>query len=197
VTFNASLGTLTLDSPSAFTGQIVGFTGDGTIQGSDRIDLRNTSYSAIHFSYDDSIGLLDVSDGTTTVALRFAGTYSPANFKFADDGSGGTFVYVQAASDHMSPANQSAIAYSGVNAGQASFIFAPNFGQVTMESFDPAKDTIQISPSVFANMSDLLAAAQSDGHGNVIITDAEHDSMTIQHVTVAELLAHQNSFHFL
>ena len=84
-----------------------------------------------------------------------------------------------------------------VNASQDSFVFAPNLGQVTIANFDPAKDTIQISPSIFANMTALLAATHDDGHGNVVITDAAHDTMTIQHVTVAELLAHQNDFQFV
>jgi hypothetical protein len=63
-----------------------------------------------------------------------------------------------------SPANHS------FTAGQDSFVFAPNFGQVTITNFDPAKDTIQISQSIFPNISALLAATHDDAHGNAIIT---------------------------
>jgi hypothetical protein len=84
-----------------------------------------------------------------------------------------------------------------VGANQDSFVFAPNLGEVTIANFDPAKDTIQINPSIFADTTALLAATHDDGHGSVVITDAAHDMMTIQHLTVAELLAHQNDFQFV
>jgi serralysin len=166
------------------------------------------NYSAVHSSYNNSTGILDVSDGTTTADLKFAGNYSQDNFKFADDGSGGTIVYNPPTSGPSSPpggtVNDSAgqVANNGVgnlfvDASQDSFVFAPNFGQVTIANFDPAKDTIQISPSIFANMTALLAATHDDGHGNAVITDAAHDTITIQHVTAAELRVHQSDFHFV
>jgi serralysin len=207
VTFISSTGTLKLDTPSTFTGQIFGFTGDGTLAGSDQIDLRGMNYSAVHSSYNNSTGILDVSDGTMTVDLKFAGTYSLANFKFADDGSGGTIVYDPPISGQTSPPggtanDNTAVAGAGqstlsVAANQDSFVFAPNFGQVTVANFDPAKDTIQISQSIFANMTALLAATHDDGHGNAVITDVAHDTITIQHVTTTQLLAHQSDFHFV
>jgi hypothetical protein len=207
VTFISSTGTLKLDTPSTFTGQIFGFTGDGTLSGSDQIDLRGINYSAVHSSYNNSTGILDVSDGTTTVNLKFAGTYSQANFKFADDGSGGTIVYDPPISSQTSPLGGTAndnTAVSGagqstlsVAENQHSFVFAPNFGQVTVANFDPAKDTIQISQSIFANVAALLAATHDDEHGNAVITDVAHDTITIQHVTTTQLLAHQNDFHFV
>lgn len=46
VTFAASTGTLKLDTPSTSTGKIAGFTGDGTLSGSDQIDLANMSYNS-------------------------------------------------------------------------------------------------------------------------------------------------------
>jgi Tryptophan-rich Synechocystis species C-terminal domain len=206
VTFTGSPSLLMLDTPSKFSGQIIGLAGDGILAGSDQIDLRGMNYSTIHASYDRSTGVLDVSDGTSTADLKFIGTYSQANFKFADDGSGGTIVYDAPTSSQqnslggtvhdslvagVSPSNLS------VKAGQDSFIFAPNFGQVTLANFNPTIDTIQISHSVFANITMLLAATHDDPHGNVVITDAAHDSITIQHFTTAQLLAHQGDFHFV
>jgi len=84
-----------------------------------------------------------------------------------------------------------------VAAGQDTFVFAPNFAQVTIANFKPATDTIQISHSVFANVSSLLAATHDDAHGNSVISDAAHDTITIQNVTTAQLLAHQSDFHFV
>ena len=44
VIFDGSTGTLKLDSPSTFAGQIIGFTGDGTLSGSDQVDLPNMTF---------------------------------------------------------------------------------------------------------------------------------------------------------
>jgi aryl-phospho-beta-D-glucosidase BglC (GH1 family)/20S proteasome alpha/beta subunit len=96
VTFVSPTGTLKLDAPSSFSGEIFGFTGDGTLAGSDQIDLGNLTYNnAIQSqsTYNSSTGLLAVNNGTSTVDLNFFGSYSEANFKFASDGHGGTIVY--------------------------------------------------------------------------------------------------------
>jgi hypothetical protein len=77
------------------------------------------------------------------------------------------------------------------------FVFAPNFGQVTLEHFAPETDTIQISPTVFASLDALFAAIHDDSHGNAVITDTAHDTITIQNVTTAQLLAHQSDFHLV
>jgi serralysin len=96
VTFESSTGTLKMDSASMFTGQIIGFTGDGTLSGSDQVDLLNMSFGSsiqINSSYDPSTGALSVSNGATVDVLNFIGSYSQDNFKFASDGHGGTIVY--------------------------------------------------------------------------------------------------------
>jgi hypothetical protein len=208
VTFIGSTGSLRLDTPLTFNGQIFGFSGDGTLTGSDQIDLRGMNYSTVHSNYDNSTGILDVSDGTTTVDLKFAGTYLQANFKFANDGSGGTIVYDPPIANQSSPPGgmigdtagqvpSTSSSTLSVATNQDSFVFKPNFGQVTVANFDPIKDTIQISQSIFANMTPLLAATHDDRHGNAVITDAAHDTITIQHVTTAQLLAHQGGFHLV
>ena len=50
VTFNASTSTLKFDAPSTFTGEIFNFGGDGTIFGSDQIDLRGINYGSVQDS---------------------------------------------------------------------------------------------------------------------------------------------------
>jgi serralysin len=82
-------------------------------------------------------------------------------------------------------------------AGQDTFIFAPNFGQATLSHFTPTTDAIQISSTVFANVAAVLAATHDDGYGDAVITDAAHDTITIQNVTTAQLLAHQGDFHIV
>ena len=195
VTFSGS--TLTLDTSSTSVGPIVGFAGDGTLQGSDQIDLRGTDYNSIHSAYDNSTGILAVSDGTNTTNIHLLGSYSQDNFKFADDGSGGTIVYAQTGASPPSAPGAAAAGNSVSTAAQDTFVFAPNFGQVTIANFAPETDTIQISKTVFANINALFAAMHDDSHGNAVITDAAHDAITIQNVTTAQLQAHQGDFHLV
>jgi len=113
-------GTLKLDAPSMFTGEIFGFTGNGTLSGSDKIDLTDVNESAQDFSatYDTSTGILSVTDGTNTANLKFFGTYSQDNFQFAPDGDGGTIVYDPPIPNQAKPSvestNDSFIFHSGM-----------------------------------------------------------------------------------
>ena len=91
VTFAASTGMLKLDTPSTFSGKIFNFTGNGTLSGSDQIDLTNINFSTVKDRYAN--GVLTVTDGTHTDKLNLNGSYTLANFSFASDGSGGTIVY--------------------------------------------------------------------------------------------------------
>ena len=91
VTFNSSTGSLELDQPSTFDGVIFGFTGNGTLSGSDQIDLKGINFNSVHDSYSN--GVLTVTDGTNSAALDLNGSYTLANFSFASDGKGGTILY--------------------------------------------------------------------------------------------------------
>jgi hypothetical protein len=91
VTFASSTGTLILEAPSTFSGKISNFTGNGSLSGSDQIDLTNINFNSVQDSYVN--GVLTVTDGTNTDKLNFHGSYTLANFDFASDGSGGTIVY--------------------------------------------------------------------------------------------------------
>jgi hypothetical protein len=91
VTFTASTGMLELDQPSTFAGTVFGFTGNGTLSGSDQIDLKGINFNTVHDTYSN--GVLTVSDGTNSAALDFNGSYTLANFSFVSDGKGGTILY--------------------------------------------------------------------------------------------------------
>jgi hypothetical protein len=81
-------------------------------------------------------------------------------------------------------------------AGGDTFVFAANFGNVTLTNFDPGTDEIEIDHTVFADFQELLAAAHDDGSGNAVIAADSHDTITIKNVTVAQLVQHQGDFHF-
>jgi hypothetical protein len=95
VTFDGSTGHLTLDAPSSFDGLITGFTGDGTLAGSDQIDLKGIDYHSSSFteSFDAATDTLSISDGTNSATLHFSGSYQAANFSFQSDDNGGTIVF--------------------------------------------------------------------------------------------------------
>ena len=124
VTFEASTGTLQLDDPSTFTGQISGFTGNGCLSGSDQIDLTDFNYNSVQDSY--SGGVLSVTDGTNSASLNFAGSYTLANFEFASDGNGGTIVYDPPVRGANSPSPGQAAAANWRPAGQTTFGTAPS-----------------------------------------------------------------------
>ncbi|MGB9116229.1 MAG: hypothetical protein WCC91_13275, partial [Bradyrhizobium sp.] len=206
VTFSSSTGMLKLDSPSTFSGLIFNFAGNGSLSGSDQIDLKGINFNSVHDSYTN--GVLTVTDGTNSAALDFNGSYTLANFKFASDGSGGTIVY-----DPPVPApNPSAPTSSTVATPIASltnpsshdvpiggttgdtFLFASNFGQNTINNFDPNRDSIQIDRRVFADVAALISHTSDNSAGNAVIAADGHDTITIMGVTTNVLQNHLNDF---
>jgi beta-glucanase (GH16 family) len=80
--------------------------------------------------------------------------------------------------------------------GSDTFVFAANFGHETIANFHPDTDVIQIDHAVFADLQALLAATHDDGNGNAVITANPHDTITLENVTVAQLVQHQGDFYF-
>jgi serralysin len=81
-------------------------------------------------------------------------------------------------------------------AGSDTFVFAANFGNVTIGNFDVGTDAIEIDHTVFADFQALLAAAHDDGNGNAVIAANPNDTITLKNVTVTQLVQHQGDFHF-
>jgi hypothetical protein len=100
VDFTGATGTLVLNQPQNFTGQIEGFTGTApNVAHSDVIDLAgyNSAYTTLHASFDSSndtttLSVADRHDDLSTT-LTFDGRYSTSNFDTASDGSGGTDIF--------------------------------------------------------------------------------------------------------
>lgn len=199
VTFQGSTGMLALDNASHFTGTISGFTGNGTLAGSDQIDLKNINFNSASFSesFDSSTGTLSVNDGTNSASLHFNGSYSPANFSFVSDGNGGTIVYDPPAS---SPAATTIIAtvpnetLTGDGNGNVFVFNFSGFGDDMVRNFHPETDTLRLSSSLFASVQAILDATHDDGHGNAVITVDAHDTITLAGILKANLSA--LDFHF-
>jgi hypothetical protein len=143
VTFADATGHLTLDDASNSTIVVSGFTGDGTLAGSDQIDLKGIDYNSGSFaeSYDATKGLLSISDGNKTATLEFNGSYQAANFKFVTDGHGGTIVY--------DPPVTTDAAHNLAGNGGFAFNF-PNLGQGVLQ------DVVQEVSDAFAPLKDVL-----------------------------------------
>ena len=63
ITFQGSTGSLTLDHPANFTGVVSGFTGDGTLSGSDHIDLKGIDYNSHAFTESYNATIEDIAQG--------------------------------------------------------------------------------------------------------------------------------------
>jgi hypothetical protein len=208
VTFQSSSGTLQLEHSSTFTGQISGFTGDGTLAGSDQIDLRDINLNSTQFNatYDSQDDILTVTDGSNTTNLHFVGNYVLGNFKFATDGNGGTIIYDPPVQDQnaaqvvngttgndtlvTSAANQ---ALSGLG-GSDAFVFRPNFGHDTITDFKPGSDTINIDHTLVTDINSLLSSATVSGN-DTVIHDTVGDTITLKNVALVNL--HTNDFHLI
>ena len=97
---NGNTGELVLDNSKDFTGQIVGFAGDGTTSNSDLIDLTDVNIADVAI---DKTTYTDNGNGTGTLTLynangqaldsiTFVGSYQLANFTIENDGSGHTLI---------------------------------------------------------------------------------------------------------
>jgi Ca2+-binding RTX toxin-like protein len=73
---------------------------------------------------------------------------------------------------------------------------APNFGKDIIVDFHPGEDSIEIDPSIFADFAALKAVLADDSHGNAVITANAANTITLEDVSAATLIAHQNDIHF-
>jgi hypothetical protein len=126
---------------------------------------------------DGVIGIPSVTKPATVAAAQ--------NFQFADHGN---------ASQTTIPGSSTGVVAIGettnpVACGHDAFVFAPNLGQGAVANSTANTETFANSP--VANVTSALSA-QDEGHG----ATATHDAVFFDHVMRAQLLAHQNDFHF-
>jgi hypothetical protein len=78
-------------------------------------------------------------------------------------------------------------------AASDTFVIGAGAGHESIQNFDPGHDTLQFSPSLFANYAAAMTDARQVGTGTVFTIDA-HDSVTLQNVSVGTLTA--SNVHF-
>jgi len=186
VTFQASTGSLTLDNPSSFHGTIAGFTGDGTLAGSDQIDLKGIDYQSSSFadSFNAATDTLSVSEGADSATLHFTGIYQAANFSFTSDGTGGTIVYDPPVPAGPAPGNSAV-------AAQTSHGFVFNFANAGHDASIDLHWATDVQHPTAANLSTAWAETHDVGPG----TAPEGFDPTSQAAIIKAQL-HSHDFHF-
>jgi hypothetical protein len=202
-------GVLVLADPSHFTGDISGFVGTAPdLAHSDGIDVVGIDFNSAQFadSYDNSTGVLTLSDGTDTASLQFTGFKGDIqDFHFAEDANGtGTLITdppgleksasVSLVSTDATDGQQS-ISQAGQNASVAiggpdgdHFVFAPGIGAETVTNFNLQQDTIELDQFTNAQtVQELQSLITADVHGDAVINLGNHDSVTLPGVSADQL----------
>jgi hypothetical protein len=97
-TFIASTGTLAIDHAATFGGQVIGFTGTGSVASSDEFDLKDVKFASAMVSFTNGTstgGTLQVTDGANIATISLVGnysTYQSSNFTLSRDTGTGTIV---------------------------------------------------------------------------------------------------------
>ena len=193
VQFNGPTGSLILDKSSAFDGQITGFTGNGSLSGSDQIDLRDIGFgpgTTVAYTGTSSGGKLTVSDAQQhTASIELAGNYAGSTFSLSSDGSGGTIVVDPAAKQPLAsgtlsfsdpgPTNTESVTVSPQNGGVG------HVGNFTVDAVTTSND--QDSVAWHFNFDSKPGATTVAQSYEVTVADHHADgtnSTTTQSVTV-------------
>ena len=157
VIFQATTGSLILDHSAGQTINFSGFTGDGSLSGSDQIDLKDIDFSSGITKSFDANNNLTVTDGHgDSAVLHFAGSYQLENFNFADDGTPthGTIVF-----DPPVPSSTPAIG-GAPSVGTSGFDFADHASPI-VQTVEHVLEEI-IKPEVTA-IKELLGGCAGNG----------------------------------
>ncbi len=82
-------------------------------------------------------------------------------------------------------------------AASDTFVFAPNFGNDTVNNYTPGQDVIAIDHSLLATVTAVVGAIATDLSGNAVIHVDANDSITLNGVSATALALHLTDFHIL
>ncbi len=191
-------GTYLFDPPSA--GLSANATAEGTLSfaNNDAASDLNASVTPEGSGYAGNLTLDSVGDSNGTASVDYGFSLGNDQINVAA-GQTVTQSYEVNLTDAQNPtANASqAVAVSIGGAGNDNFVFAPGVGADTIVNFNPQHDTIELDH--FANaqtVQELQSLITSDAHGDAFINLGNHDSVTVEGLTAAQLQANlQNLIH--
>jgi hypothetical protein len=199
IVFQASTGTLKLDDPSHFAGQISG------LSGSDGIDLAGFDFASVTVTpaSTSTSTVLTVTDvnhqvaNGTALTLNLQGDYTASTFTPSSDGHGGVLIVdppiAKAGATFTADATNQTL--TGTGSGDTFVFNFASIGQDTVANFHADSGVLQFKAPIFANAQAVLDATRDDGHGNTVITVDAHDSITLTDVTKTQL--HLTDFHIV
>ena len=122
VTFESVAGTLQLDQPSVFQGQIAGLSGVGDVLDLAGIGIADTAISVTFNAQNDTTVLATYDPQNHQMAqLTLDGDYSAATFNATSDGSGGINIQEAPAQITIASGETIAIASAGISAENVTF----------------------------------------------------------------------------
>ena len=197
VVFNDATGTMMIDDPVHFAGEIAGIAGAGDVLDFHDFAAGTTTATTGSGSFVGGFTTLtvtDLSNGGLTETFKLVGDYSNSSWTVSDDHHGGADIV-----DPPSPASQPVVA-SAPNPTPTGRLandnFAFNFGSAgnaTVTDFHPGADLLQSGRLNFAYVDAALNATTDDGHGHTLVGPDAHDAIALSGVLKAQL--HTTDFH--
>jgi large repetitive protein len=209
ITFSDSTGTLVLDQPASFQGQIAGISGLGDIINLKGFDANHTTATAKFNPINDTtvLSVTDASDHQSA-SLTLDGNYASFVFRVTADANSGADVagtMPAAIADKQTPfivtnagtsGNDVIFATGGSDVltgggGQDQFVFKPTTGstsvQHTITDFNAAIDTIDLRQFPAISASTLPSEVQV-GNDTLVTLDS-HDTLLLKNVAASSLHA--------
>jgi large repetitive protein len=210
ITFADSAGTLVLDQPASFQGQIAGISGLGDIINLKGFDANHTTATAKFNPINDTtvLSVADASDHQSA-SLTLDGNYASFVFKVTADANSGADVagtMPAAIGGNQAPfivtntgtsGNDVIFATGGSDVltgggGQDQFVFKPTTGstsvQHTITDFNAAIDTIDLRQFYPAISASTLPSGVQVGNDTLVMLDS-HDTLLLKNVAASSLHA--------
>ncbi len=182
---SGTTGSLVLDDSKDFTGQIVGFAGDGTVSNSDAIDLKDINFATATETYTENSagtgGTLTVSDGTNSANINFTGDYVLGNFIFASDGQGGTLIMDPPVDGGNSISSSDGLSTNAPR--QATLDATEAAGAQTAVTSVTVEDGTVVALNITA-LDDAASVTISGLPSDVTLTDSAGDTLTVSNGTI-------------
>src|SRR5262249_22487735 len=115
-----------------------------------------------------------------SATLKFNGSYVLANFKLADDGSGGTIVYDPPVSG---PSQGGTGVHVSADPGNDAFAFHPELGLFAGNQ----QASTPLTHNEHGDLAGAAWAAVHDAHQNIVFGDVPHDAPGVHEAVLSQM----------